>query len=235
MFRVSQSRAGVRPRRASAHLTPTIGRARAIVGTAAVGAACLLSVAAQADYWLGPTNYLHTRTNMPDLDQQRSKPPFCALAPFPAIPTGNPNCPFIYPGGMHCGPTSGTDIYLYMANHGYPELLPNGQLGDIWRQPQWFCTATAHIGTLGTLSGWSLNGTSTYGMMVGLQKAINAARQPIVAGHYLSSGTFGMNLNQLAETGRAGAVVMVAYGHYKVVGNAGGYPVVQRNGGHFVV
>jgi len=200
----------------------------------ALGAAVALS--ASADFWNGPTHYLHTRTGMPDLDQQRSSPPICALAPFPAIPTPGGPCAFLYPGGMHCGPASGVNLYLYMANHGYPTLLPAEQIGDIWEQPQWFCQATAHIATLGSWSGWSLGGTSTYGMMAGLQRAVNNHRQPIVVKHYLAAGTYGLNLNQLAETGRAGAIAMVAYGYYKVVGVApGNVPIVQRQGGHFVV
>lgn len=196
----------------------------------------LAALSASADFWNGPTHYLHTRSGMPDFDQQRSKPPRCSLPPFPAIPTPGGPCAFFYSGGMHCGPACGVNLYVFMANHGYPALLPAAQLGDIWRKPEWFCQGTAHIGTLGAWSGWSFAGTSTYGMMVGLQRAVNNHRQPIVVKHYMALGTYGLNLNQLAETGRAGAVVMVAYGHYLVVGALpGGVPIVQRNGGHFVV
>jgi len=197
--------------------------------------ATLGSGLATADYWNGPTNYLHKRNGMLDFDQQRADPPACALPPFPAIPIPS-SCGFIFPGGMHCGPASGVNLYVFMANHGYPALLPAAQLGDIWRQPAWFCQGTAHIFTLGQWSGWSLNGTSTQGMAFGLQKAVNLAKQPITAGHYMATGKYGLNLNQLASAGLNGAIVMVAYGHYQVVAFMGnGVPVVQRKGGHFVV
>ncbi|MBX3354931.1 MAG: hypothetical protein KF724_04455 [Phycisphaeraceae bacterium] len=213
-------------------------RRGAIAATIASIAACTGLAGAQADgvdFWEGPTHYLHVRANMPDLDQMRAINANCALPPFPGIPTPGGACAILHPGGMHCGPTAGTNLYIYAANHGYPGLLPANQLGDIWRQPAFFCAATAHIGKLGQWSGWSLQGTSTKGMMQGLNTAFRVNRQPLVASHYLATGVKGLNLNQLAATGMSGALVMVAYGHYQVVGFMGTVPVVQRNGGHFVV
>lgn len=171
-------------------------------------------------FWDSPTSYSYKLEHLTDMDQQRTG------LPPPFFPPG--------PGGMYCGPTTGINIINFIANHGYPTLLPAGQLGDVWQQAPFFAPGTTNIFNMGVLMNCSPTGGT------GLQTFANGMRswignRPITVSYFAAAGTKGPTLNQIASTGLNKSLMALAYGYYQHVGTtAQGIPIVKRNGGHFV-
>ncbi len=192
--------------------------ARAAAATLACTATLTALAAPPFSFWESPTDYSYGLSGIPDLDQQR----------FGLPPAGNP-------GGMYCGPTTAVDLYTFMADNGYPALLP-GQLNLDWQAPANFAAGTANIFTMGSLMGCSpTGGTGLVGFVNGLRAAITAHQQPITVSGFAAYGSYSPHLNQIAATGLNNGLMAMAYGYYQVTGFVyGNVPVVNRAGGHFV-
>jgi hypothetical protein len=193
-----------------------------VVATIATTFASSLASTASADFttrhWGSDTNYELRISHMPDFDQRR---------------IGLPEASGGSPGGMYCAPTSGANLFGYIASHGY-SIDPG--VAD-WEDPDYHHFITAFIEQMGDVMLTSATGGTA-----------GPTAYPGYAGYLATESTaFRVEMEMwspwnsvsLKELARAGiddqAISFFAYGRYKEQGvNLCGETVVWRDGGHFM-
>ena len=201
-------------------------RTAATAGTAtfvATTIASTLTSTASADFstrhWGSDTNYELRISHMPDFDQRRI-----------GLPEGSGGSP----GGMYCAPTSGANLFAYIASHGY--AMDPG-VAD-WEDPDYHHFITAFIEQMGDV----MLTTATGGTAGPAAYPGYAAYLATEAGaHFRVEMEMWSPWNSvsLKELARAGiddqAISFFAYGTYKEQGvNGCGETVIWRDGGHFM-
>lgn len=189
---------------------------------AATIAAATVASTLSADFttrrWTSETNYALTISHMTDFDQRR---------------IGLPEASGGSPGGMYCAPTSGANLFAYIASHGY-SIDPG--VAD-WEDPDYHHFITAFIEQMGDVMLTSATGGTA-----------GPTAYPGFAAYLLSESTAfrvememwsPWNAVSLKELARAGiddqALSFFAYGKYKEKGvNSCGETVIWRDGGHFM-
>jgi hypothetical protein len=195
------------------------------VSVAAVVATTLASTfisTASADFttrhWGSDTNYELRISHMPDFDQRRI-----------GLPEGSGGSP----GGMYCAPTSGSNLFAYIASHGY-SIDPG--VAD-WEDPDYHHFITAFIEQMGDVmltsaTGGTAGPTAYPGFTAYLLSESTAFRVEMEMWSPWNS----VSLKELARAGIDDqAISFFAYGRYKEKGvNLCGEKVVWRDGGHFM-
>ena len=141
---------------------------------------------------------------LPDLDQVREQ-----TATTPGLPGD---------GYDYCAPTGTMDAFAYFAIHGVPALRPGKK---DWRRSKNYNEMSADILSLGNLMGTTAaSGTSGSGYFAGIaswleekQPGVTGYGEPLVASQMWvtspGTSTFAPTLQQMAEDGAAGNVVIV--------------------------
>ncbi|MBK9128707.1 MAG: hypothetical protein IPM13_13050 [Phycisphaerales bacterium] len=186
-------------------------------------AAALIAASAAS----APANFIRTRyvsdtdfnaelANMPDLDQRRAE----GEGIF-----GLPNN-----GAMYCVPTSTMNLFLYAANHGFPEIEP-GPIGSF--NTLRYNNVTLDILTLGNLMGTDPN-TGTGGGGNAVEVWLAATGSKLVTTTDYAHGAYTPKLSHLARGVSLGSIVNFAYGRYAPMGTSNGATVWARTGGHAI-
>jgi hypothetical protein len=146
-----------------------------------------------------------------------------------------------FPGDSHCGPAAGTNMSVFAAENGFPELLPD-QVGLDWEAAGNYGAGTLLVKSLaapmkcGCVNDPSTGGTRPQGFSDGLVFKL-ATRKVTVRSHF-PVGLFAPTLNNLAVTGLNNNAMSIMYSRYKVVDFTGppfpGFRKVAFNGAHFV-
>lgn len=167
--------------------------------------------------WSGPNQFIYEISHMPDLDQRRD-----AASGIPGLPGK---------GGMYCVPTSTVNMMAYIANHGFPGVMPGP---GFWQGSSKYNDATAAIDLMGAFMGTSATGgTGGNGWYTGAWVWLLPSGK-FVTNLYGASGTYSPTQASMTQTAMNGAIVSFAYGRYKKVGTYLGLPLLDRDGGHAV-
>ena len=163
----------------------------------------LATASASADVTLSSFNhqtgsFLYEIEHMPDLDQRREPTPSSFGLP------GN--------GSMYCAPTSGMNMIMYAANHGFPEMNPPG-VGD-WQSQTRYDDATSSIAALGMEMGTlATGGTTGGGLKAGLQAWLDFYGKFTV--HYDQyNGNYSPTLDVIVKSAVIGGS-LVSFGHQR--------------------
>ncbi len=183
-------------------------------------AALLLAQGAGANVygaWSSNSNFKWRVTNMTDLDQRRSPG------------TGRPGLP--NNGAMYCVPTATLNVACYVANHGYPFVLPgagNYQSNTASR----YNSVTSHLTTLGVMMGTSASGgTGGAGNLSGNLVWFNGNFFDVVRSS--ASGFYAPLVNDIGLRGLQGGLSHFAYGRYEFDDFINGVVWLgERTGGH---
>jgi hypothetical protein len=168
----------------------------------------------------GNTSFDYQITHMPDLDQRRMAGPGILGLP------GN--------GAMYCVPTSTMNMMMYMANHGFPAVLPGP---GAWQNQNLYNAATLNLAVMGIhMSTDAEDGTGGDGWLNGANSwlAQNAEGAKFTVQLKYFTGALGPNLNSLTQSACQGNLVSFAYGFYESLGTHEGLPYYKRVGGHIV-
>src|SRR5262245_3171142 len=191
---------------------------------AAMAFATLMNPNAMADIvsanWVNDTLFNCRVTHMPDLDQKRFGLP----------------CD----GSIHCVPTCASNLVMYAANHGFPNLAPgpgywpgNGNYGlatsTILCMGNVMQTSCADGGTGGDdanagLAQW-LAGTP------GCDGGLPGTNGLVLNEHYDLPG-YTTNFVNIGKSLCGGRIGSISYGYYTVTGYVLNTPIVERHGGH---
>ena len=183
-----------------------------------LGAASTLLGDVTTSYFNSGTDYGWRIEHMPDFDQQRD-----GLA---AASDGQP-------GGSHCVPTACTNLFAYMASHGFPNIGP--AFAD-WENDENYEEVTDFIDALGD----SMLTSGTYGTNQGVAFLRMLSRVSWNTGgaftveHEMWSPFNVVKLREMACSGiQDDAIQVFCYGQYEDIGtNDWGEQVVWRAGGH---
>jgi hypothetical protein len=142
--------------------------------------------------------------NVPDLDQLREDDAFVA-----GLPNG---------GKMYCAPTSAMNWMAYIANHGYPSLLPGpGSWGpeDDYLKPQ-YQAMTEFLLSMGELMGTHPTDGTTGGMKIGMEVWLNSlySSGDFVVSKYHANGWYAPLFIHMAKAAVDGALVTPGIGWY---------------------
>ncbi|MBL9147403.1 MAG: hypothetical protein JNM94_01785 [Phycisphaerae bacterium] len=214
---------------------------RLVAATLLAGAASSLAVAnVGASVWNGPSDFFHSRTGVPDMDQRRA-----------GLPGG---------GNCHCVPTSYVNLLIYIANHGYPQVTPG--VGDYTGYDH-YAEVTGILDDLGEAAGLSPGGDDPNdpdcndengdggdgecgslpcgSKMSNIFPASqdfgyfgNAEDDLVFTAKWLTPGAPASSHSALAQMAFDGAVMQVSYGRYEIAGTIDGFPAWLRKGGHAV-
>ncbi len=189
--------------------------AKDILATTSASADVILS---SIDHQTGA--FLYEIEHMPDLDQWRGPTP----SSF-GLPSN---------GSMYCAPTSGMNMLMYAANHGFPEVSPPG-VGD-WQSQARYNDATSAIAALGMGMGTvATEGTTGGGLKTGLQAWLDPYGKFTV--HYdHANGNYSPTLDVLVKSAVIGGS-LVSFGHHpwENIGVVDGARFVNADpGGHVV-
>lgn len=170
--------------------------------------------------WNHNTSFSYEITHMPDLDQRRQE----GAGVF-GLP-GN--------GSMYCVPTSTMNMFIYAANHGFPNVLPGP--GN-WQSNSLYNAATINIFLLGEMMETDAReGTGGFewrdGAIDWLNQNSEGAKFTVQLKYF--SSALGPNLNSLAKSAINGHLVSLGYGRYSYIGTYEGLPRYVRSGGHIV-
>lgn len=161
--------------------------------------------------------YTYELQHMPDLDQRRE-----ANGINPGLP-GN--------GSMYCVPTSTANMMAYIANHGFPSVLPGPAN---WQLASKYNDATALLQLLGTyMSTTADDGTNGQGWHQGAWLWLLSSGKFVVS-HQGPGPYWAPTQKTVTQTAINGAIVSVAYCRYKRIGTYLNFPLVERDGGHAV-
>ncbi|MDE0888963.1 MAG: dockerin type I domain-containing protein [Phycisphaerales bacterium] len=164
------------------------------------------------------TNYEFVVSHMPDFDQNR--------AGLGADSDGDP-------GGMYCVPTATSNLFAYIANHGYTYCAP-GQAD--WQLNSNHADATDFIDRLADEMNTSPTNGTTGGR--GFRGARNVLQDEVGSRFVIEDERHSLwNVVTLRELSRAGicedAIQTVCYGKYATLGyNWCDERVIKRSGGH---
>ncbi len=179
----------------------------------AVPATLVASVSADVtnSSWTATSQFNYRVVHMPDLDQRRSSLP------------GS--------GGMYCVPTSTVNIFAYAANHGFPSAYP---YSGNWQSQAKYSDATTAIAFVGGLmSTDAQDGTGGSGTTAGLN-FLSAQSGSLIYFKLSKAVNYTPTVAKMAKLACQGWIISFTFGFYDVIGSSGGYPVVDRDGGHAV-
>lgn len=197
---------------------------RAVLGFALAGG---LAGAAAADIvvaeYTSDQAFSFEISHMPDLDMLRDFGP----GGIDGLPGG---------GAKFAVPTCAIDIKAYIANHGFPEILPGP--AD-WQLQLNYPTATAFIHLLGEIQGATVNpdGPAPY---LAWQIAMGGAESHPLSESFTLTELWGDGVLQpsfvdLSKQALGGALVAVEFGRYRKLGVVQAFPLLERDGGHTFV
>ena len=208
------------------------GAATLLAGTVSRAEVC------SAEKFYNGTTYRYSICHVTDLDQRREElPPFTV-----GLPNG---------GKMYCAPTSAMNWMTYIANHGYPGIMPGpGYWGPESppNQPQ-YNTMTSALAQMGSFMGTDPTdgtggGEGQFGIQLWLGSPANLAGDFIVS-YYAASGSYSPVFSDMALTALDGDLVIPVIGWYKdaveapeeikqaIIASLGYLPSgFYRNGGH---
>ena len=208
------------------------GAATLLAGTVSRAEIC------SAEKFYNGTTYRYSICHVTDLDQRREElPPFTV-----GLPNG---------GKMYCAPTSAMNWMTYIANHGYPGIMPGpGYWGPESppNQPQ-YNTMTSALAQMGSFMGTDPTdgtggGEGQFGIQLWLGSPANLAGDFIVS-YYAASGSYSPVFSDMALTALDGGLVIPVIGWYKdaveapeeikqaIIASLGYLPSgFYRNGGH---
>jgi len=205
---------GYRTVRAAGRLAAVLA---ACAGAGAVAPAARANVTNAS--WIDVNNYHFRVIHMPDLDQRRV--PGDSVLGLP----GN--------GSMYCVPTATMNLFIYAANHGFPDMLP----GPGNYQTGLYNAASLNIGVLGVgMSTDAVNGTGSQGWYDGAVNwlSLSDIHDKFTILQYTANGSYAPRTKDMALTAVGGAIVAFAYGRYSNIGSYQSFTRVNRTGGHVV-
>ncbi len=167
--------------------------------------------------WASSSNFVYEVKHMPDLDQRRM--------------AGSGILGLAGDGSMYCVPTSTLNLMIYAANHGY-SFLPPGN--GYWALPGFYNPGSLNLAVMGALMNTSAsNGTNGNGWFNGAKTWV-APYGLFTVNHYYAGGNWAPKVSNLGQSAIGGSIVAFAYGRYEKVGEIGGIPILDRDGGHAV-
>jgi len=143
--------------------------------------------------------YRYDIAHMPDLDQRREiVPPFIE---------GLPNA-----GSMYCAPTATMNIFMYLADHGFPEIDPPGQA--FWQLQSLYTDVTRLIFALGEEMGTDpVDGTDGAGWPDGARAWLDPYDRFTIDTNY-AIGNYTPTLADMALSAVNGSLVALGYTRY---------------------
>jgi hypothetical protein len=174
------------------------------------------------DYTLGS----YTNGFMPDFDQKRQPGPlfFDGMNYIP-IPDGLPGSGFNY-----CSPTSHTNVMGYLANHGFPALMPGGSAAA-WGSQANYERVTDAIQEMGVFMETDPDaGTTCCGFSGCVAYLDEHAPGKFVVSQQTADGFYAPTIGDLAFCAIAGGFVNVMVGWFEDTG----VNTWQKTGGHVV-
>jgi hypothetical protein len=187
------------------------GRAT-VIGLALTGAATFLigttsrAEMCSAEKFYNGTTFRYSICNVSDLDQRRDElPPFTA-----GLPNG---------GKMYCAPTSAMNWMTYIANHGYPGIMPGpGYWGPEPgpSQPQ-YNTITSALAQMGSLMGTDPVDGTKGGMDSGIEAWLGSfyGVGDFVVCSFVASGSYSPVFADMALLALGDSLVIPVIGWYK--------------------
>lgn len=186
---------------------PVAGLAAAAL---ALGGAALANADVVNSVYIASNLYDYKNLHMPDLDQRRS-----------ALPND---------GAMYCVPTAAMNLFIYAANHGFPDFGPSP--GN-W-QSNFYIQASLWLVLMGDwMNTDPVDGTGGSGTRAGLDEMLESAPY-LKRVHKGRSSSFTPSAHKLAHYACSGWMMSFVYGKYQQVGTQSGLPVLDRVGGHAV-
>lgn len=169
----------------------------------------------------GNSNFYWRVTGMTDLDQRRSS----NGGSRPGLPNN---------GAMYCGPTSTLNVACYVANHGYPFVVP-GVANYQSNAMNLYNTVTSNLATLGVIMGTDPStpngGTGGAGILYGNQLWFNGYFFDIV--RKSAQDYYSPTVNEIGLMGVQGGLTLFAYGRWDYHVSGGGNLILDsREGGH---
>lgn len=156
-------------------------------------------------------------TFMPDLDQWRETSGSVA---------GLPN-----DGINYCAPTALTDVMMYIANHGFPEISPGPAN---WQLQANYAAATTAIAAMGTAMGTDpFKGSTGPGIVAGIHNSLDASEKFVVQ-VYAADKAYSPTFLAMSKVAMSGSLVSLAWGWYDVISEFFGIRTVNRLGGHVI-
>ncbi|MFO7640820.1 MAG: GC-type dockerin domain-anchored protein [Candidatus Competibacteraceae bacterium] len=193
---------------------PAIPAAKRRLASLASGTAlCLAMVAGQPA--LGQSCSINI-PGVPDFDQKRA-----TTSTVPGLPND---------GAMYCVPTSATDWFAYIANHGVPEVLDGPR---DWQSQDHYDFVTDRIKHIGELMGTDAeDGTTGLGPIIGLVSHLQATAPGafIVTASHAIPGVYILEPEELFNAMSNGGMISMTLGKYQN-NNFGHW---ERTGGHIV-
>jgi hypothetical protein len=191
-----------------------------LIGSAflSLGIAGTLSGDVISSYYNSYLDYGWHIEHMPDFDQDRI-----------GLPEANGGVP----GGSYCVPTACTNLFAYMASHGFPTIGP--EFAD-WENEEDYGDVTAFIDDLGddmfTSATSGTNAITAYGAM--LAKVLWHTGGRFTVDQEMWTPWNDVTLREMARAGiNDDAIQVFSYGVYKEIGtDFWGDLVIWREGGH---
>lgn len=150
--------------------------------------------------WSSNSNFYWRVTGMTDLDQRRSSG------------SGRPGLP--NNGAMYCVPTATLNVACYVANHGYPFVLP-GAGNYQSNTASTYNSVTSHLATLGIMMSTSASGgTGGAGNLAGNLVWFNGNFFDVVRSS--ASQFYAPLVNDIGLRGLQGGLSHFAYGRYEL-------------------
>lgn len=188
----------------------------AAAGFAAAGAAHANVYASYSN----SSNFYWRVTGMTDLDQRRSS----NGGSRPGLPNN---------GAMYCGPTATLNVACYVANHGYPFVMP-GAANYQSNGMTLYNTVTSTLATLGVIMGTDPStpngGTGGAGIVSGNQLWFNGNFFDLV--RKSSQDFYSPTVNEIGLMGVQGGLTHFAYGRWDYHSSGGNLHLDSREGGH---
>ncbi|MBK8185425.1 MAG: hypothetical protein IPK63_21980 [Candidatus Competibacteraceae bacterium] len=194
---------------------PAIPRAKRRLAPLASGIALCLTTLLAGQPALGQSACSINIPGVPDFDQKRA-----ATSTVPGLPND---------GAMYCVPTSATDWFAYIANHGVPEVLDGPR---DWQSQDNYDFVTDRIKHIGELMGTDAEGGTTgLGPINGLVSHLQATAPNAftVTGSVAAPG-FILAPEHLFDAMSNGGMISMTLGKYQK-NNFGHW---ERTGGHIV-
>lgn len=168
----------------------------------------------------------YTNGFMPDFDQKRQPGPlFFDGMNFIPIPDGLPGNGFNY-----CSPTSHTNVMAYLANHGFPALMPNGS-AQSWGSQLNYERVTDAIQEMGVfMETHPDDGTTCCGFSGCVAYLDEHAPGKFIVSDQVADDFYAPTIGDLAFCAIAGGFVNVMVGWFEDTGTN----QWQKTGGHVV-
>ncbi|TVQ59150.1 MAG: hypothetical protein EA379_11880 [Phycisphaerales bacterium] len=201
-------------------MTRPLAKAAAVLLAAIAAPASTANIYGQ---YFGPNQYYWRVMHMPDFDQRR------ALGCTGRV--GLPNN-----GAMYCVPTSTINLAAYVANRGYPNVIPGADTWSVDTQARYNAISNS-LTTLGFVMGTqpqtgSGGGTVATGTLRGKKAVFPGAQFAIT--QVLATNLYAPRVQDIAFAGMSGSLVNLAYGRYEYLSTGAGQFIQRRTGGHMV-